>query len=270
MNGLFRPKVLFFLLILNMVSCSITRDTSNIFTAENCLTLDPLNYHNVQFNPQWIAKNRIKKIIEREYLDGRNGKIHLVSVMYYNNEGYIQTLYRGKGYPKDDSPNEDDVSSKAEYTYSQTDSFDIQTHQIIRFHNGEKDLVEPDTLPMVIKLFNRLRAKNFVNEHSEHGRSYHYDEHGRLIKETYGNGEELYSLKFNPENTIEIEEYSTWLGKTINSLITLNDKGQIIRNFDKSNGATHEFKYNSKGKMIEEKSWFKDKEPIYYIYEYVR
>ena len=41
-----------------------------------------------------------------------------------------------------------------------------------------------------------------------------------------------------------------------------NRKGQIIKNYDESNSMTHEFLYNERGEMIEEKSYLKTKTQI--------
>lgn len=67
------------------------------------------------------------RIIEREYLDGRNGKIHLVTVLDYNKNGYLKTKYSGHGYLKDDSPEEESIFSKWDYNQEIINSFVFQT-----------------------------------------------------------------------------------------------------------------------------------------------
>ena len=265
-------KVIKYLFIIVLITtspaCSILKhNTSSI---EKCLIVDPLNYNNTRLNPNWIKRNGIKKIIEREYLDGRNGRIHLVTVKYYNKDGYIQTKFSGKGYPKDDSPNETEIFSKWEYTTTHKDSFDFLTYQIIRFFDGQNDLNEPDTLSLTRRMFNVKKAKFYKNEKGKILRTYKYDRYDRLVEELDEKGKKVYNFLYNSPTEIEIEKFSMWFNRFSNTRITLNKQGQIIRNYDDSNEATFEFKYNSKGEMIEEKSWFKNKKPIYNTYEYIK
>ena len=74
--------------MISIYSCSLNKKINSNLDVENCLMLDPINYHNARLNPKWLSKNGIVKIIEREYLDGKNGKVHLVNILYFNNNGY--------------------------------------------------------------------------------------------------------------------------------------------------------------------------------------
>ena len=155
------------LLSLYTLSCSKGKRVINYSNSENCLTLDPLNYNNAKFNPKWMSNNGVKKVIKREYLDGKNGNIHLVTVLYFNAEGYIKTKFSGLGYPKDDSPNEEKNFSRWDYTYEFQDSFVIQSYRIVRFHNEKGEMNNPDTLSTSISIHNINLAKRFVDEKNE-------------------------------------------------------------------------------------------------------
>lgn len=267
----FNIYILVFLIIsLMLASCFITNKTAHISETEKCLIISPLDYDNVRFNPKWISANGIKTIIDREYLDGKNGRIHLVTVEYYDSDGYIHTKYSGKGYPKDDSPNEKDIFSKWDYKIVHKDSFDFLTYHVIRFNDGKNDLEIPDTLSITRRFFNVKHAKFLKNDEGEILGTYRYDNRGRLIEELNEEGISIKKIKYKSDTLIEIEEFFTWFNKTEYSWLTLNKKGQIIRNYDESNENTTEFKYNSIGEMIEAKSWFKNKKPIYHKYEYVK
>lgn len=257
-------------LCLIVCSCSMKRKIVNNPSIEKCLTLDPLNSNNSDFNPKWVSKNGITKIIEREYLDGKNGKIHLVSVMDFNSDGYIKTKYSGKGYPQDDSPNEEDIVAKWIYTYENQDSFIVQKSKVVRFYNQQEKLEEPDTLREVRKIIKLKSAKSYTNKNDEVIRTYNYDKKNRLLEAIDGKGKSIYKLEYPSDNIIQVEIYSHWHKKYAKSWVTLNNKGQIIKTFDESNNGTHKFLYNKKGEMIEEEFFFKDKAPNYLTYEYQR
>lgn len=263
-------KVWMILLILSIFSCSTSKKIINSSDSESCLSLDPINYHNSNFNSKWLSNNGIKKIIEREYLDGRNGKIHSVSVLYINSDGFLKKKYSGLSYPENDSPNENDLSSKWDYTYEIQDSFLIQKSRIVRFHNEKGKMEKPDTLGMGRSILNMKSATTYHNEKNEIARRYKYDDKNRLIEVIDGEGKSMFKLEYLSEIKIRVEKYSYWSKEYKSSWVTFNKNGQIIKNYDESNNSTHEFLYNEKGEMIEDKSYFKNKEPIYYTFEYVK
>ena len=258
------------LLGLSIFSCSIREKVPSDSDIENCLILDPLSYNNSTFNPKWLSENGVKKIIQREYLDGRNGKIHLVNVLYFNPNGYLKTKYSGLSYPKNDLPNEGNISSKQDYVYEYQDSFLIQKWRTVRFYDQNGKMKEPDTLRMVKGILNLKLASSFKNEKREVVREYRYDNIKRLFEVMDGKGKSMFKLQYISKDKVRIGKYSHWHERYVDAWLTFNSKGQIIKNYDESNTATHEFFYNKKGEMIEEKSYFKNKEPNYMAYEYVR
>ncbi len=85
-----------------------------------------------------------------------------------------------------------------------------------------------------------------------------------------GDGNYMYNLKYLPQNIVQITQYSSRQKKIITSRLTINKNGQIINNFNEGNNFTHEFIYNEKGEMVEEKSQFKSEEPNFLTYEYIK
>jgi hypothetical protein len=266
-------NALIWLLIICLLifSCSIDRKILNVNYGTACLNFDPQYFGpGAEFNPYWISKNGVRKVIEREYLDGRNGRIHLVTVLYFNRDGYIETKYSGLGYPKDDSPNEQDIFSKWDYTYKYQDSFLIQQQQVVRFFDEHGALEKPDTLDMTQKILNVKKAKKYLDENNRILLKYEYDKYGNL-KSVYGfNGLINYRLNYLKRNKIEVEKYSYVSMKIMPSIANFNENGQLVRFDDASSGFTYDFLYNEKGEMIEEKSQFKTRQPIYYTYEYFK
>lgn len=263
-------KILILLIYIVIASCSTSKKIVSNSKMETCLELDPTNYHNARFNPKWISANGIKKIIEREYLDGKNGKVHTVSVFYYNSDGHKLTRYAGLSYPKDDSPNEKDIFSRWDYDYELQDSFLIQKSKIVRFHNQNGKMEKPDTLGMRISSLNLKSAKVLKNEEGNIIRRYKYDNQNRLTEVIDKEGKSMFKLKYLSDNKIEVEKYSPWKKEYKKSWATFNKKGQIVKNYDESNSATHEFFYNEKGELIVDKSYFKGKRPNYFTYEYIK
>jgi len=234
------------------------------------LILDPRNYHNVSFNPIWIAENNIETIIEREYLDGRNGKVHLVTILEYDKSGYLHTKFGGLSYPKNEEPIKDNIFGRWEYEKIEIDSFIIQSSKIIRFHNQKGRMEQPDTLKMGSKIYNIKNANVYLNDDGEMIREYVYDKSNRIIKELNKDGTEAFSVKYKNDKLIEINKFNQWKEKTFSSFIIKDKTGRIIRNIDESNDMTHEFYYDKDGFMIEDKYWFEGKEPNYHTYEYVK
>lgn len=234
-----------------------------------CLIVQPTAYHCVRFNPDWIVENRIESIIEREYLDGKEGRVHLVTVLEYNTDGYLEFKYSGMGYPKDDSPNKEDIFSRWECETRILDSFVVHGSKIVRFHNEKGKMEKPDTLKMGYSIFNVSKASNYINQENEIVRTYEYDKFKRLISESDSKGKSRFTIVYHSNNKIEIRKFSFWKKQEYSSWLTLDKKGRIIRNFDESNDSTHEFTYDNIGRMIEDEHWFKGKEPNYHTYEYI-
>ena len=128
----------------------------------------------------------------------------------------------------------------------------------------------PDTLGMGISSINLKSAKILKNEEGEIVRRYKYDNQNRLIEMLVEEGKSMFKLKYLAKNKIEVERYSQWKKEYKKSWATFNTKGQIIKNYNEANSATHEFFYNDKGELIEEKSYFKNKEPNYFTFEYLK
>jgi hypothetical protein len=268
-----RTTIKTFLYILILVisgACSSTKISTAKSTKTQFLVLDPRNYHNVSFNPKWIAENNIETIIEREYLDGKNGKVHLVTILEYDKSGYLQTKFGGLSYPKNEEPIKDDIFGRWEYKKIEIDSFITQPSKIIRFHNQKGKMEQPDTLKMGNKIYNIKYANVYLNEEGEMTREYIYDKSNRIIKELNKGGTEAFSVKYKNDQLIEISKFNQWKEKTFSSFIIKDKTGRIIKNIDESNDMTHEFYYDKNGYMIENKHWFKGKEPNYHTYEYVR
>lgn len=264
------PILSFSIVVLVLVSCyTAKKHALNATPNTPCLILYPPTYHNVRFNPEWIVQNQIESIIEREYLDGRNGKIHLVTILEYDSNGYLKTKHSGLSYPKDDSPNKKDIFSRWEYETEIIDSFVIHSSKIIRFHNEEGRMEKPDTLQMGGSIYNTNKATEFLNQNGELVRFYEYDKSDRLIAEKNNMGELNYSIIYHDDGKIEISEFSRWQNRQFSSWITLDNLGRIVINFDESNNLTHEFKYDDNGKMVEEKLWFKGKEPNFHTFEFI-
>lgn len=267
-----RQELLLFTLFAFLIaSCSMTKKVQESSQTVNCLKLDPFNYNKVMFNPQWISQNGITRIIEREYLDGQNGRIHLVMILDFDSTGFLKTKYNGLSYPKDGSPNEKGITSKVNYKVEKLDSFVFHTQQTIVFHNEKGKMKTPDTLSTFGSLHNISNAKAFVSEEGEILRSYLYDKKGRIIKEYYAPEKELlYSIKYHKDDKIEIVQFSTWKNAAFSSWVVTDKENRIISAYDESNESTHEFKYDSHGQMIEDKHWFKNTKPNYHTYEYIK
>ncbi|WP_417199798.1 hypothetical protein [Bizionia sp.] len=262
-------SIIFLLILIIAAACSTTKFSTTKLDDAKPLKLDPRNYHNVRFNPEWIAENNIESIIKREYLDGKNGKVHLVSILEYDKNGYLKTKYGGLSYPKSESPTKEDIFSRSEYKIISLDSFIVHSSNIIRYHNENGKMDQPDTLKMGTHIYNLKSAKVYLNENGEVYRKYFYDESDRLIKELDKNGEESFSIKYLENGKIEIVEFSRWKGEKFSSIITKDKFGRIVKNFDESNNLTNEFYYDKKGNMVEDKHWFEGKEPNYHTYEYI-
>ena len=181
--------------------------------------------------------------------------------------GYLKTKYSGLEYPENDYANEEDFFSKWDYIYEHQDSFLIQRSQIVRYYNGEGKLGKPDTIKMGNQIINLKKARSYKNENNQVVRKYLYDDKNRLIEVKKGDDESMFKINYL-DNKIQVIKYSNWNKAYGNSWVEYNGKGQIIKNYDESNLATHEFFYNDKGEMVEEKSYFKNKEPNYFKYEY--
>lgn len=238
--------------------------------AQKCLILDLQSANKTSFNPIWLSQNKIQKIIEREYLEGRNGRTHLVTVFYFNVDGYLQTKYSGLSYPENDSPNEKEVFSRRDYYYTKLDSFLIQTEQTVRFHDGNGKLEKPDTLPYpIIRALNVHQATQLKNEQNEAVEYYEYDVLKRLVSIKSKDGTPVFSVRYEPENKIQIQRFSSRSDNVRRAWVTLNAEGQIIKNFEEVSGITSDFAYNDKGELIEEKISIPGKE-LYHTYEYVK
>jgi len=267
-------KIIFqiILLIILSIGCNSIKKIESkeeiILDKNGILALYPPTYHCVRFNPDWIVKNDVESIIEREYLDGRNGKIHLVTILDYNSNGYLEFKHSGLSYPIDDSPNKNDIFSRWEYNTEVLDSFVLHNYRIVRFHDENGKMNKPDTLSLSKNKFNTKMASKFVDQENQVISIYEYDKFKRLVSEKNRKGEIRYRIVYHPNNKIEVIKFSRWHNKEFSSWITLDKKGRIIQNFDESNKMTHEFKYDDSGRMIEDKHWFEGKEPNYHTYEY--
>lgn len=266
-----KNQIILLLITICVASCYSSKKIAQVDRdVIQCLKIDPSNYHNVMINPAWISKNYISRIIEREYLDGKNGKIHLVTILDYNERGYLITEYRGLSYPKDESPNETDIFSRWDYNQEQINSFVIQTAQIVRFHDRKGKRETPDTLKMAGKLFNLQMKNEFVNDEGEIIWTYKYDNQNRPLTKLNKDGEESFSIVYHSERKIEIKEYSSWTKEHYSSWMTIDKNGRITKDYNESNLSTHEFEYDKNGNMVVDKHWFKGKEPNYHTYEYIK
>lgn len=263
-------SVFLFSILIILGACSIYKPVTNKSDKTKLLILDPGNYHNVRFNPEWIVENNIETIIEREYLDGKDGKVHLVSILEYDGKGYLKTKFSGLSYPENDLPNKNDIFSRWEYKITSIDSFLVHSSKIIRFHNQNGKMEKPDTLQGGSKLYNLKNAKTYLNERGELLIKYIYDKSNRLTKELNAEGAEVLSIKYYENGMIEINKFSQWQSKDFSSFIFKDKNGRIIKNVDESNNMTHEFIYDDNGFMVEVKHWFEGNEPNYHKYEYVR
>ncbi|MGN6440097.1 MAG: hypothetical protein ACTHMM_26455 [Agriterribacter sp.] len=251
-------------------SCSTSKKAISVDDTQKCLILDPTSANKTNFNPKWLSQNNIRKIVEREYLNGKEGKIHLVNVLHFDTDGYLQTRYSGLSYPENDSPNEKEIFSRRDYTYTKQDSFLIQTELIVRFHDGKGKLEMPDTLPYpIVRALNVHQATQLKNEQNEVVEYYEYDSMKRLTSVKNKDGTLVFSVRYQQDNKIQIGRFSSRSGDVVNSWATLNTQGLIIKNYEESSGISSEFSYNDKGEMIEEKMPVADK-ALYRTYEYLK
>jgi YD repeat-containing protein len=269
MRAVYIIVVFMFLNYLNF-SCSSSKKFSSLDEHTHPLIIDPYNYHKVNLNPNWIAANEISQIIEREYLDGRNGKIHLITILDYDKEGYITTKYNGLGYPNSNIPDKSNIFSKEIFENKLNKTFVEQSSKIIIYPKINSDSKSIDTIFGGWKIYNRDKSKEFRNIGNEIITSYEFDLKNRLVKEISADGKELFEILYHAENKIEIKQYSSWFKGNFSSWITIDTQGQIISVYDESNKSTHEFKYDKLGFMIEDKHWFQGKEPNYHVYEYIK
>jgi hypothetical protein len=251
-------------------SCSSSKKLNSLSDNIQPLIVDPYNYHKVNLNPIWIATNGISQIIEREYLDGRNGKIHLVTILEYDNDGYITVKYNGQGYPSNDMPDKSKIFSKQIYENKLTKSFVEQTSKIIIYPKQNSENEKIDTICGGWTVYNRDKSIEFRNTDDKIIKTYKYDHENRLVKEISSDGKDLFEILYHDVNKIEITQYSNWFKGNFSSWITIDNQGKIIRVYDDSNKSTHEFKYDKLGFMVEDKHWFQGKELNYHIYEYIK
>jgi len=262
--------VLWGLISIAIFSCSISKKLDSINNTDKPLMIDPYNYHKVSFNSNWISSSEITRIIEKEYLDGRKGKLHLITILDFDSNGYVSIKYNGHEYPKNDAPDETNIFSKVVYETEINNSFVTQKWRTIRYLGKSSNALETDTLYSGWKVFNTAKSKIYKNSNNEIITKYEYDAQNRIVKEISGDGEEIYSIIYHSKNKIEIKQYSNWFKGNFSSWITIDNQGRITMVYDESNKSTHEFKYDNLGFMIEDKHWFKDKEPNYHVYEYIK
>jgi len=251
-------------------ACSVLKESGDKTNQDACLSLYLPNHNHINFNSKYLASHHIQKIIEREYLHKKDKKTDLVNIIYFNHQGYITSKLNGKANPETDKPNEKDIFSRWDYSYQPKDSFLIKKSKITLYYLQNKKLPKPFIRDVGINILNIKNAKFYRDDDRGIKQQYQYDEKNRLIALIDSEGKALYRLNYLPNNTLEIKSYDSEKQAYIKSLIRYNQKGQVISTYNEATTDTSEFFYNKRGEMIEEKTYFKNQEPIYYLYEYVK
>jgi len=252
------------------LGCTSQNKLSTSSKSVQCLNLlDPFSYENFKFNPEWIANNYIQEITETEYFHDRNGTLHLVSKINYNEDGYPLSKIYGREYPEDDNLNENNLSEIVNYSYGVQDSFVIPTLTKIKYADDGRTVDESKTTKPHQLAINKKNAKQFVDGKNESVFTYEYDYRNRLVKIKDVAGESLCTIEYLVDNQIEIEKWSFKKGRDFKSKINFNKKGQIEEYYDRSIQATSTFTYNKEGQLVEENLLMKNGEKIIRTYEYV-
>ncbi|WP_018626051.1 hypothetical protein [Niabella aurantiaca] len=242
--------------------------------AQNCLTPAYYGFTGVDFNPEWIKKNSIIKIIEREYIDDDTTKLGLVNYLYFDSLGYISKEISGLRDPKTNLPSEADYFSIRYYTYEVKNGFLYQLETIVRKY-GEKGLLEKqDTLPLSVSMiYNPQRLKErFENKKLVATYTYNADRCLSKIEEpgiqtitfTYKEGK-MYSIK----NTMSKEYLQFYANANRERELVYNSYGQI-EGTSSTDGFSHKLYYNHLGEMIKQEDFSKGKYSGKYTFEYIR
>lgn len=236
---------------------------------EFCIKLDPTNYHKVRFNPNWLSVKGVKKIIEKEYGEDKNGEPKRVNIIELNSDGYPTARLLGLQNPKMAIPDSVAISSRSEFFYTVLDSFIVQKERVIRFYDRLGKPTDPDTIVAGQKLINIKSAKYYYDKQNKPVQSFKYDKQGRLIESAINELGTIFKVTYRSDQRIEIEHYSVVRKKTEKSIITLNSEGQIVRSISDSKAIIYEFIYNDLGELVEEKRRHKGKVKSHKIYDYV-
>ncbi len=219
---------------------------SNLCLSQNCLRFNRTIYNKVEFNPAWIAKEKIYEIEESQYSDSTLNKIKSKFVYLYDTSGYIFESHYFKIVPIVNEGNEEYLQSKRNYIYEYRDSFLFQKHNTTEYFKSNQKLDSPKLNGTFISnIYNIFSLSKFNDGVS----NYQYDKFGNLIKE------------FNKDNTIEIfmdynqndiiklkENYSKLPEYNLQAFFLYNSHG-LIEIIKTSKNEKYRFHYNKNGDL---------------------
>jgi hypothetical protein len=249
---------------------------STAIYSQNCITFIEGGSDYLEINSEWLRTKKIKKIIEREYLNSNLDKVHLVNTLICNDSGHIVKKINGNSYPTNEVPNEEDYTSMMVYDYELIDSFLYKKMTVIRNFDKKGRLSKQDTLePMYMGSYNKFNKKYKIYE-GDKICEYIYDSNRKLlnikgISQNCGDA----NLKYEKDKLIQVEvieknETKSPLSRDIRIEYKYNSEGYISESNNISQRVIHKYLYNKDGSMIRKELYFMGQLKGVYTYEYIQ
>lgn len=240
---------------------------------QDCISLDNLSMDYLGINPSWIKKNKIVKVVEREYLPPSFEKLHLVNVLVYNEEGYVLKKINGIPYPQSEEPNENDFTSVKIYEYEIVDSFLHQKEMVVRNFDENGRLSRPDTLQQVSNGYYNIYGKSYQTSFRDTLAEYKYNGDNQISKIiSHKPIESIIDIKYESKKVKRVErnfntEYT--LPFSSNQIIDYSyNASKLIDDATSSQGWRFKYFYDHSNAIIRKELYMNNMLLGVYTYEY--
>lgn len=254
-----------FLLFLN--SCNFLQFHYVPIGIEQCLLIAPDQPDISDFNPKWIAENRIRRIVVKNIINNRTTSLN---ILHFNKEGFLKTNMLGIPKTQSEVLYESDLLSKIELSYKFMDSAVITTSKVANYYGGNGKFKNPETVFLKPHLVNFGAQERFRSDTSTSVEHVLLDEFGRVksISDRFGNIHT--NVTYLDQQCCEIEKYLLSDNLQRKLLVNLDSRGQPLQCISEKGINVVDFKYSKKGVLLKKIITYNPNFTYAYVYTYFR